>query len=162
MLAGETFSDRPRSVSPTIGGLLRAYNDWVPDDLRQDLYRYAAEVVGTQAPQSVEDERLRRVLEWGEQTRADRRGRLISLPRRRRPDQRGKVTPDEAGTFAVRAIGRPKRQAHEQLLALVDELIAIGQATETIPPVSSERPVAHGLLGLDGVPSRSHRHGAYR
>lgn len=90
MLAGETFSDRPRSVSPTIGGLLRAYNDRVPDDLRQDLYRYAAEVVGTQAPQSVEDERLRRVLEWGEQTRADRRRRLISLPRRPRPDQRGK------------------------------------------------------------------------
>ena len=47
MLAGEPFSDHPRSVSPTIAAVLRGYNDMLDDDRRRDLYAYAAEVVGT-------------------------------------------------------------------------------------------------------------------
>ncbi len=43
MLAGETFTDHPESVCPVIGSLLRAYNDRLDDDRRQDLYRYAAQ-----------------------------------------------------------------------------------------------------------------------
>ena len=34
MLAGEPFSDLPASVCPVIGSCLRAYNDWIDDDLR--------------------------------------------------------------------------------------------------------------------------------
>ena len=48
MLAGEPFSDHPSSTCPVIGAFLRAYNDGLPDDRRQDLYEYAAKVVGTQ------------------------------------------------------------------------------------------------------------------
>jgi len=51
MLAGEPFSDHPASVCPVIGSCLRAYNDWIDDDRRQDLYRYAAKVVGMLWPQ---------------------------------------------------------------------------------------------------------------
>ncbi|HEY1276172.1 MAG TPA: hypothetical protein VGF25_14755 [Thermoleophilaceae bacterium] len=47
MLAGERFSDHPRSVCPLIGAFLRAYNDLLDDDRRQDLYAYAAEAVAT-------------------------------------------------------------------------------------------------------------------
>jgi hypothetical protein len=53
MLAGERFSDRPRSVCPVIGGFLRAYNDAVDDARRGDLVPYASEVVGTRASRDV-------------------------------------------------------------------------------------------------------------
>ena len=47
MLAGEPFSDHPHSVCPVIGSFLRAYNDRIDDRRRQDLYAYAAAVVGS-------------------------------------------------------------------------------------------------------------------
>src|SRR5437763_15441487 len=47
LLAGASFDDHPSSVCPGIGMVLRAYNDGVDDERRQDLYRWAAEVVGT-------------------------------------------------------------------------------------------------------------------
>ena len=47
MLAGEQFSDHPRSVCPVIAMTLRAYNDGTTDARRQDLYRCASLVVGT-------------------------------------------------------------------------------------------------------------------
>ncbi len=47
MLAGEPFSDRPRSVSPAISAFMRGYNDLLDDRRRQDLLRYVSDVVGT-------------------------------------------------------------------------------------------------------------------
>jgi hypothetical protein len=47
MLAGERFSDHPRSVCPVIGRYLRALNDGLDDERRQGLYALAAAVVGT-------------------------------------------------------------------------------------------------------------------
>ncbi len=47
MLAGERFGDRPVSVCPVIGAILRAYNDNVDEHRRQDLYRFAADAVDT-------------------------------------------------------------------------------------------------------------------
>src|SRR3954470_23234350 len=76
MLAGEPFSDRARSISPTIGALLRTYNDGLDDVCRQDLYAVAAAIVGTAARRSVERERISRCL-----TFAQRHG--MHLPERR-------------------------------------------------------------------------------
>src|SRR5215216_143792 len=72
MLAGEPFSDRPASVCPVVAGFLRAYNDRIDDDRRQDLYRYAAEVVDTRAAPAVEHARERRCLEWADEMRRQR------------------------------------------------------------------------------------------
>ena len=72
MLAGEPFSDRPATVCPVIAGFMRAYNDRVDDERRQDLYRYAAEVVGTRTASEIEHARERRCLEWAEQMRRQR------------------------------------------------------------------------------------------
>ena len=47
MLAGESFTDHPQSVSAPIASFLRRYNDVLDDRRRQDLYPYAARVVGT-------------------------------------------------------------------------------------------------------------------
>jgi hypothetical protein len=60
MLAGERFSDHPRSVCPVVAIVLRAYNDAVDDERRQSLYSYAAAAVGTRARRSVTKGRLRR------------------------------------------------------------------------------------------------------
>jgi hypothetical protein len=38
MLAGEPFSDQPKSVCPVVAAFLRGYNDAVDDETRQDLY----------------------------------------------------------------------------------------------------------------------------
>src|ERR671931_108696 len=62
MLAHEPFSDRARSISPTIGAFLRTYNDGLDDDRRQYLYPVAAAIVSTAARRSVERERVNRCL----------------------------------------------------------------------------------------------------
>ena len=60
MLAGEEFTDHPQAVCPVIGAFLRAYNDRVDDRSRQDLYAYAAMVVGTRSTIDVERQRAQR------------------------------------------------------------------------------------------------------
>ncbi len=47
MLAGEEFTDAPAAVCPILAAFMRAYNDAVDDDRRQDLYGFAARAVGT-------------------------------------------------------------------------------------------------------------------
>lgn len=127
MLSGERFTDRPYCVSPAIGGFLRAYNDFIDDRLRQDLYNLASAVVGTRSTPDVERARVRRVIDWGQAVRSSRPwSRLARYTHGFRA--RGEdFNPDEAGAFAVRAIGRNPRHAHARVLALVEELIACGQ-----------------------------------
>lgn len=124
MLAGERFSDRPRCVSPAIGGFLRAYNDLIDDDLRQDLYGVISDVVGSRGSPEVERGRLRRVVEWGRAMRRRRGVSLMLLPAREPTRADGRIDADEAGVFAVRAIGRRRREAHPAALALIAELAA--------------------------------------
>jgi hypothetical protein len=128
MLAGERFSDRPYCVSPVIGAFLRAYNDYVDDRLRQDLYRVASAVVGTRATPEIERLRLQRVIEWGKAMRRARRWSWLTQATDRLRIRDRDLSPDEAGGFAVRAIGRKSERAHAQVVSLVDDLIAYGQA----------------------------------
>jgi hypothetical protein len=60
MLAGERFSDHPRSACPVIAAFLRAYNDAVDDARRQDLYVCAADAVGTRDSRATRRARLAR------------------------------------------------------------------------------------------------------
>src|SRR3954469_496352 len=116
MLAHEPFSDRPPSVSPTIGAFLRTYNDGLDDERRQDLYSVAAAIVGTKSSRAVERERVARCLAFAHRHRAARPGPRASL---------ALATPEPAGAWAAKtalAAG-----AHEQALALVDELVALGR-----------------------------------
>src|ERR1700757_1053138 len=64
MLSGERFCDRPRSVCPVIGAILRVYNDNVDDRRRQDLYRFAADAVDTRRDYHVQRRRADMALEW--------------------------------------------------------------------------------------------------
>lgn len=123
MLAGECFSDRPRAVCPVIAGFLRAYNDALDDDRRQDLYPVASAVVGTvTADEQVIAARVHLIAEWArEQVAGRRRRRFLVGP--------GPVWVDESqggeiGVRAVHAVRRIDDVVHASALALVERLIA--------------------------------------
>jgi hypothetical protein len=119
MLAAEPFSDHPQSVCPVIGAFLRAYNDGLPDDRRQDLYGYAARVVGTASGRRVRRERARRCLTWlaAEIPGAHTPSRLSLLL--------AGVTLSSVGRAAARA-SRSSRTTHQSVLRLIDELVEMG------------------------------------
>jgi hypothetical protein len=122
MLAGEEFSDRPRSASPVLTRFLRLYNDRIHDERRQDLYAYAARVVGTRASRAVERTRARLCVEW-----LEARGELVPRLTRMLPGP-------TAGALAARHAacdGSP--EAHRSALALVDRLIACGDGWAGTP-----------------------------
>ena len=127
MLAGEGFTDHPRSVSRPIASFLRGYNDLVDDRRRADLYRYAAQTVGTANSPAVESARVSRLLAWADERWQLRSSHsLIERMRLRRAIKERSTDPEPAGTYAVHAIGKVNDEAHAAALALVDELIAMG------------------------------------
>ena len=77
MLADEPFSDHPASVCPTIGSFLRAYNDVIDEARRQDLYAYAARIVGSRSSEAVQRARAERLAAWTSSLRQRRWGRLL-------------------------------------------------------------------------------------
>lgn len=126
MLAGERFSDRPRTVSPVIAAFLRGYNDLVDDQRRQDLIRYASGAVGTAASKEVECARATRLVQWADERwgQAARPNVLVtfgSFWARRLPP----TDPDSAGVYAIRSIHRSTGRDHGEVLALLEELIAM-------------------------------------
>ena len=119
MLAGERFSDHPRSVCPVIAAFLRTYNDHVDDRRRQDLYDYAAQCVGTRGSRRtrrVRVELCRRFVERYEVTAPRRAARLLWVGQ---AEQMGR----RAGAAAALA---EQPQGHSIALALLDTLIARG------------------------------------
>jgi hypothetical protein len=127
MLAGEGFSDHPRSVSRPIASFLRGYNDLLDDRRRSDLYRYAALTVGSASSREVEEARVARLLAWADERWERRASRsLLERLRRRRAVQERSGDPEPAGTYTVHAIGKVTDETHEAALALVDDLLVIG------------------------------------
>lgn len=137
MLAGEPFSDHPACACPVIGAVLRLYNDRLGDDRRQDLYRYASAVVGSRCGEQGERQRALRCLEWVEERRAERGALWRLLHRPVRPGER-----DPRQQFMRRLepyLVRVDDARHVQVLALVDELLAIGRrdaAAVAVPAVT--------------------------
>src|SRR5581483_5502713 len=121
MLAGDRFGDRPVSVCPVIGAILRAYNDNVDDLRRQDLYRFAADAVGTRRDYRVQRHRADAALDWALARHRQRGGTLLAPP-----DPEGPR--DEIGYYVVGALhgrGLWSDDEHAAMLALLENLIAI-------------------------------------
>jgi hypothetical protein len=132
MLAGESFTDHPRSVSRPIASFLRGYNDLVDDRRRADLYRYAAQAVGTASSSAVEDARVARLVAWGDEIWMRRASRsVLERLRFHRAVQERSNDPEPAGTYAVHAMGKVREETHTAALALVDELIAMATTEVT-------------------------------
>jgi len=152
MLAGEPFSDHPVSVCPVIGSCLRAYNDWIDDGRRQDLYRYASKVVGTRTTQEVQRARADRVTEWAGEAARRRWTRFLLV--------RGMFAlmlwpqPDDLGSRMVQAIARRRRGSHEEVLGLIDELLGMGslptRRPSRVPAGPSARSAASSVQHTDG------------
>jgi hypothetical protein len=138
MLAGESFSDRPASVCPVIGSLLRAYNDSVDDDRRQELYGYAAKVVDSNRSAAVRRARADRLAAWTLQARERGWARRLLRAWLRSIGVVQEPTTDVLGRRAVRSMSRRSDEAHPGALELVDELLAIG-ASEREPTVRPSR-----------------------
>jgi hypothetical protein len=122
MLAREPFSDRSRSISPTIGAFLRTYNDGIDDDRRQDLYPVAAAILGTAARRAVERDRVSRCLAFAQEHGARLPSRRAAL---------GLATPGAAGAWAAKTA--LEADLHDEALALVDELVALGRKPSRWP-----------------------------
>src|SRR5579862_4144800 len=124
MLAGEPFSDHPASVCPVIASFLRAYNDAIDDERRQDLYAYASRAVGTRAGPDASRRRAQRLYAWARELQRRRWTKRLPLARgglalRRKPSALS------IGTYAVHAIKRHSDESHAQALALLDELLEV-------------------------------------
>jgi len=135
MLAGEPFTDRPRCADPVIGGLLRAYNDTVDGERRQDLYALAADVVGTASTIDVQRRRAARCLAFA----ASHRRRARWRRQRRTPALAAHLGDDAPGVLAVRALGRIDDHRHAEMLSLVRELIAMGRSETPRRASAAER-----------------------
>ncbi len=126
MLAGEPFSDHPRTVSAAIGSFLRNLNDLLDDDRRQALYAYAARCVGTADTPGVELARAEHLVRWGDERWAARaRHSFADRFRRRAARERRRVAPVPAARYAIGALGPITDENQRAALTLVDELIAI-------------------------------------
>jgi hypothetical protein len=125
MLAGEHFTDHPTSVCDVIASFMRAYNDAIDDKRRQDLYPYAAKVLGSRGSSRVQQARADLLNAWVSAHR--RRSRLPSFLRRFRSAGRC-GTLEELSINAVRAISRHDDETHAAVLALVDDLLRLGRA----------------------------------
>ena len=128
MLADEPFSDHPKSVCPVIGSFLRDYNDSVGEARRQDLYRYAATVVGTRASMGVQQARVAHLAAWSSEMRQRRYATFMpnflarALARLLRPPS----GIDALASDALRSLGGHTDQTHAAVLALIEQLVAIG------------------------------------
>jgi len=135
MLADEQFSDHPVSVCPVVGSLLRAYNDSIDDHRRQDLYAYAARVVGSRGSVQLERERAEYVSAWMAKPGRRHWTRFL-LPARLRAV--GPKPPlDVLGASAVRSLSTHDDRTHAKMLALIDSLLAMGGPEQ---PASASRP----------------------
>jgi hypothetical protein len=148
MLANEPFTDHPASVCPVIGSVMRAYNDFVDDSARQDLYAYAARIVGSRADTCVERAREERVATWSVEMRLRRLRRFLPLSIAQALSRMKAPRLDSVGTYAVRVIPRHTVETHEAVLGLVDELLAINAGSQCVRTSAPSDATTHGPRGL--------------
>jgi hypothetical protein len=150
MLAGESFSDRPRTACPVIGAFLRAYNDVARDAPRQDLLACAAAVVGTRRPEA-EPERVRRCADLAIACYHDQpwwwlqldggHGLLVALDV---ADTEDDPNLDRLG-YQVAKLVRRSRHGRARVVAFVEELAAVGAPARPTPRRDPEAPLpVHG------------------
>jgi hypothetical protein len=154
MLAGDRFTDRPASVCPIIGSILRLYNDNIDDRRRQDLYRFAADAVGTRGDYALALRRAEAALAWARETRCGG-ARRSPVRRQRAIEPSPDSGPDEIAYYVVGSLrfggarlwpgDRPSDNSHRAILDLVDRLIAFEPELRELPDtveVPEQQPIA--------------------
>ena len=136
MLAAEPFSDEPRCVCPVIAEFLRTYNDEVDDERRQDLYPFAALVVGTRENPKVERQRANRCLDWWLEHAAPRRRFVRRIFWRLTPSS---ALRDMAIAHRAALWAAASRDRHAAALDLVEMLAGGAPATMDLEPEPTAR-----------------------
>jgi hypothetical protein len=133
MLAGEQFTDHPSCACPVIASFLRAYNDSVDDERRQDLYGYASKIVGSRGSIRVQRARADRLAQWSSATFLHRYSRLLPhrIARVVACLHKPPLAIEALGASAAHAIPRHTPQTHAAVLALIDELLGMGDRDRT-------------------------------
>jgi hypothetical protein len=109
MLNEEPFSDRPRSVCPALREFLQGYNDGLPDQLRQELFALASEIVETHGPPRMTAWRARLCVDWATSV-----AKIERMPTRF--DNSTLVDCARAGAYAAK-VARANPWCHKQTLA---------------------------------------------
>lgn len=131
MLAGEAFSDHPRSVCPVIGAFLRTYNDSIDDERRQALYPYASKVVGSRGPEELIRARTQYLCDLYVNLQLRRHRWTRCLPERLRAAFRPRMRMVPCHLADV--IAADEEETPLSGLQVVDELLALG-AADPAPP----------------------------
>lgn len=153
MLADERFSDRPRSVCPVVGALLRAYNDALDDRRRQHLRYLAAECVGTRSDYALQDRRATRLLLAADAWIAarGRTGRCLAAfrltPFRPLPTD----NPDAIASYALAALGRMTERAHATMLSVLDELISMAPEPSAPKVTIGHQPISGTVTSVSSA-----------
>lgn len=138
MLAEEPFSDHPLTACPALIGFLRGYNDGIPEQLRQDLYGLASDLVGSRSDVRTTIERARRIRAFGESAA----GTNLLLRWRLRFMPGNAVMRCEAIGYLVAWRCRESVERHATVLAFVRELL--GSRAPAVEPAidvaMSDRP----------------------
>lgn len=134
MLAGEPFSDHPTTACPVIASLLRAFNDALEDEPRQELYGYAAKAVGSRGSRGVEHARLERLIAWTEGLQGHRRTRSRFVAPKYLRWLAPRPSAHVVAARAIEAIAGRSDDARPDALAFVDELLALGGPTSVVAP----------------------------
>jgi hypothetical protein len=148
MLAGEPFSDHPRSVCPVTGAFLRTYNDSIDDDRRQALYAYASKVVGSRGPEELTRARaqLLRHLYADLQLRRHPSARWLPKCLRAPFRPRARMIPHHVAEL-IAAYGEEMQLS---ALNVIDDLLALGAADCAPPSGGTSSPA----LRSDSEPER--------
>ena len=135
MLAGERFSDHPKSACPVISSFLRTYNDSVDDDRRQALYAIASQVVGTRGRKEVARARAEYLGSILVDLRLRRHPWTRLVPERVRASLSPRLDMIPARTARMIAVNEDRMQLNVR--ATIDDLLAIG--ADPTPAVSGDR-----------------------
>ncbi len=127
-----------------MAAILRIYNDNSRGEQRDDLYRYAAEAVGTRGDIRLQLRRAELALAWAAgQYRS--RSRRVRAPRSPAAD----AGPDLIAEYVIRSVhhrrmgGRRRVEVHAAVVQLLDELIALGASDRLLhAPAQAGRPAS--------------------
>jgi hypothetical protein len=141
MLAGDRFSDQPRSACVAIAAFVRGYNDAIDEARRQDLYAIASLLVGSAGSQEQTHARMWRLIRYARTLRPRRFG--VLGPRLSYEDDLVKC--ESAGRHVAK-VARRHPHVHREVLAILEEMLATSAAMPAVPSTdaTAARPADRG------------------
>jgi hypothetical protein len=133
MLAGERFSDQPRTACPAVTAFVRGYNDGLDDAHRQDLFVVASMLVGSAGGTDTTHERMWRCIMFARELRPRRLGVLGP----RLSYESDLVKCESSGRHAGRLVRRHP-DVHRQVMEFIATLLGDHPAARMASTLAAE------------------------